>query len=242
MTGGSARAIVFDLFHTLVDPEEFRPPAFRRVNELARILNLPLARFETMWDADAGARQVTLKPTVLERVQEICRDFGVSPAPEVWPQVDDILGRYTDRAILNPHRNVVLTLEHLKGAGWTIGLLSNCDEREKRSWASSALAPLFDGVAFSCEIGFAKPSVEAYRSLIPRWGGIPLESALFVGDGANDELAGARRAGFSKVVFQSGFVSVNGLRPAAANERLRNEADLTVNGIEELIDLVPGPA
>jgi putative hydrolase of the HAD superfamily len=239
MTSLRARAIAFDLFHTLVDPEEFRPGEFHRPRAVAELLGLPVERVSALWEASAKERQVSMSPTVVERVQALCRDLGISPPVSVWPKVEDILGRYTDLAILNPRRNVLDILQHLRAEGWVLGLLSNCDEREKRSWSSSELAPLFDAAVFSCEVGFAKPSLEAYRALVPRWGGIPLEDAVFVGDGSNDELAGARRAGFRRIVFQSGFVSVNGLRPTSANEKIRAQADVEVHGLTELSKVLP---
>lgn len=39
---------------------------------------------------------------------------------------------------------------------------------------------------------------------------IRLSDAIFVGDGPNNELAGARDAGFSRVIFDSEFVAYNG--------------------------------
>jgi putative hydrolase of the HAD superfamily len=235
-------AIAFDLFHTLVDPEEFRPAGFRRPQVVAELLGLPVDWFANAWEAQLRERQVSITPTVVERVQALCRERGVVPPAKVWPEVDDIMGRFTDLAILNPRRTVVHTLQDFRKRGWTLGLLSNCDEREMRSWPKSELAPLFDAAAFSCELGVAKPSINAYRALVPRWGGVPLEEAVFVGDGANDELAGARGAGFSKVVFQSGFVSTNGLRTAAANERIRAQADTTVDVFGDLVKLLPHSA
>jgi putative hydrolase of the HAD superfamily len=235
------RAIAFDLFHTLVDPEEFRPPEFRRAAAAATLLELPVEQFSLMWDSSERGRQLTLSPTVLERVQRICREFQVWPSPEVWSQIDDIMGRYQDMAILKPRKEVLQTLRRLKDEGWVLGLLSNCDEREMRSWKRSELASLFDATVFSCEAGFAKPSPEAYQTLIGRWGEVPPAESVYVGDGANDELAGARRAGFSMIVFQSGFVSVNGLRPAAENDRIRTQADSEIRGIEELPEVLPTP-
>ncbi len=239
---GRARAVAFDLFHTLVDPEEFRPPEFHRASAVAARLGLPEAEFTAAWNAGAAERQVSLTPTVVERVRSICRSFGVTPAPAAWAEVDDLLGRYTDLALLRPRATVVSALRRLRESGWTLGLLSNCDERERRGWSRSELARWFDAVVFSCEVGAAKPSTAAFRALVPRWGGIPLEESVFVGDGANDELVGARRAGFARVVFQAGFVSVNGLRSAEANERVRAEADAVVRDVSEVPGLLGKPA
>jgi putative hydrolase of the HAD superfamily len=233
------RAVAFDLFHTLVDPEEYRPREFQRARAVADLLHMPQDEFAAYWASELPSRLVTLRPTVLERVQAFCHEKGIFPLKSVWPEVNDILGRYQDQAILHPHPTMLATLRALKEAGWTLGLISNCDEREMMRWPESEQAPLFDGTVFSCVVGAAKPSVEAYESLIARWGGAPLAAAAFVGDGNSDELAGARRAGFAKVVFQAEFVSKNGLRPASANEALAKDADVTISDIRELPRILP---
>lgn len=228
------RAVAFDLFHTIVDPEDFRPKDFIRAREIAKLLGLPLPDFETFWDRDAPARMVTENPTVVDRVRTYCSSIGITPSPSAWPMVSDIVGRYTDLAIRNPRGSVLAGLRRLRAKGLVLGLVSNCDEREMRAWPDSVLAPLFDGTVFSCQVGAAKPAVEAYSALISRWGDIPLSEAIFVGDGANNELVGARHAGFSHVLFDSEFVSTNGLRPAEANERIRSDADAEVSELGEV--------
>jgi len=232
------RAVALDLFHTVVDPEDFRPKDFVRTREIAKLLGLPLAEFERFWEEVTLARMTSERPSVVDRVRDYCSSIGVRPAPTSWSMVFDIAGRYTDLAIRNPRASVLDALRGLRAKGLALGLVSNCDEREMKAWASSILAPLFDATVFSCEVGAAKPSVEAYSALVPRWGRIPLSEAIFVGDGANNELVGARRAGFLHVVFDSEFVSANGLRSTEANDRIRRDADAevtTLGAVESLI-------
>jgi len=230
--------VAFDLFHTLVDPEDFRPKEFVRSREIARLLGLPPAAFERFWAEGLSLRMVQKTPTAADRVRQYCAAQGVAPPDAVWPEVSDILGRYTDLALRNPRRTIENGLRRIKDHGLRLGLVSNCDEREIRAWPESSLAPLFDATVFSCELGVAKPAVEAFRALVPRWDNIPLNEAIFVGDGSHDELAGARHAGFARVVFDAQFVSVNGLRSSEANERLRRDADLTITSLDELLPVL----
>lgn len=228
------RGIAIDLFHTLVDPEDFRPKEFLRPREIAKLVGADPVDLEKFWSSSARERMVTQSPTVLDRVREFCSSRGITPPERVWPQVSDVLGRYADLAIRNPRKGILSALRRFKDEGWLLGLVSNCDEREIRAWADSPLVTLFDATVFSCEVGAAKPDEGAYRALIPRWGGVPLTEAVFVGDGSNDELAGAHRAGFLRVVFDDEFVASNGLRDSAANERLRKQADATIHRLEDL--------
>ena len=233
------RAVAFDLFHTLVDPEDFRPKEFVRPREIARLLGLPPAEFEQYWAAELPVRMVQRAPSVTDRVRQYCATQGLSPPPGIWSDVSDILGRYTDLALRNPRRNVEEALRRLKARGLRLGVVSNCDEREVRAWPESPIAKWFDAAVFSCDIGVAKPAVEAYSALSPRWGHIPLSEAIFVGDGSHDELAGARRAGFAQVVFDAQFVAVNGIRSSEENERVQNDADLTITALDELLPALP---
>ncbi len=230
------RAIAFDLFHTLVDPEDFRPKEFRRARAAAEALGLPVEDFDRSWTADHPDRTTHLRPTIDERLRAYCERFGVAVDPIRLADAIERLERHQALALRQPRAGTLDTLRSLRERGWTLGVVSNCDAGEIRYWSESPLAPLFDAVVFSCAIGYAKPSVEAYRALVPRWGGLPLSAAAYVGDGSSDELAGARRAGFARVIFQSEFVARNGLRSAAANELLRQDADASIDGLAELLD------
>lgn len=235
---GRVRAIAFDLFHTIVDPEDFRPKEFIRARAVAVLLNVPSTEFEEYWAATLRDRAIAKVPNVTDRVRRYCSSRGILPPEDAWPAVTDILGRYQNLAIRYPRKNILETLRHLKERGLSLGLVSNCDEREVRGWSASALEPLFDAAVFSCEVGAAKPSMGCYEALIPRWGGIPLRDAVFVGDGSDDELAGARRAGFSRVIFDDEFVARNGLRSAEANERFRGDSDASIGTLSELTSLL----
>ncbi len=238
MRASPARAIAFDLFHTLVDPERFRPPGFYRPRAVARVLGLPAGKFVRAWERSLIDRQLARRPTLVQRLRSLSQGYGVHPRPPALRLADRLLGLYQDRALLRPTASVVRTLQELRQRGWVLGLLSNTDEREIRCWPRSPLAPLFDAVVFSCDLGHAKPEAAAYRALVPRWGGIALKEAIFVGDGGSHELPGARKAGFAKVVFQSGFVSRNRLRSQRENARIRSEADFAIDGVAELLDVM----
>src|SRR5207245_415591 len=52
----SYESIVFDLFHTIVDPEEFRPKSYRRAELAARALNVDLQSFTSYWSNTLALR------------------------------------------------------------------------------------------------------------------------------------------------------------------------------------------
>lgn len=230
--GGPLQAIVFDLFHTLVDPEDFRPRDFDRAERVAAVLEVEEGPFREYWEGEL-ARLAVSPDRASDAALRYARARGRAVGPAHGAAVDDILGRYQDLALERPRAEVVEALRALRRLGLGLGLLSNAHERDVRSWERSPLRPHLDAAAFSCFIGHAKPEAAAYRSVLARLG-VEAGRAAFVGDGGGGELAGARRHGFALVVLVSGQALRSGLRDRAQVETLEAEADLHLPGVEDL--------
>lgn len=70
---------------------------------------------------------------------------------------------------------------------------------EKRGWNESPFASYFLNSLFSCDIGYIKPEIEAYRIALKL--SVPdADNVVFVGDGGSNELQGARVCGFATVM------------------------------------------
>ena len=142
-----------------------------------------------------------------------------------------------DRALLQPEEDVLSALRHLRREGLKLGLLSNIDEREAECWTRSPLSSLFDVVCMSCEIGYSKPSKEAYTTVLSRLGE-DASSSVYVGDGSHDELRGAKEAGFGLVVFMKGFISRSPTWDAEVMRKRANLADATIMNLNELASIL----
>ena len=184
-------AVVFDLFHTLVNPDDFRPRDFDRVRRVAEVLGVEAAPFRAQWEGQL-AELVVSPDRPADRAAAYAQAQGRDVSPAQWSAMDDILGRYQDLALEHPRPEVLGSLRALRAAGLRLGVLSNAHERDLRAWEHSPLHPLLDAVCFSCFIGLAKPSAQAYQATLGALGVVP-RSAAFVGDGGSGELAGARR-------------------------------------------------
>ena len=116
--------------------------------------------------------------------------------------MDDVLSYRADfvRECLVPREGAVETLEQLRARGYRIGLITVCTEDVELLWPESAFAGLFDAEIFSNAVGLSKPDPRIYRACCEQLGVEPHE-AVFVGDGANDELDGARRVGLVPVLI-----------------------------------------
>jgi len=176
------RAVVFDLWDTLVDFD----PEFSRgfTHAIADRLGRDRGEFEQLWLDGRPARDTGPLRAYLTSIgiDEGVREELVS------------LRRDWARRALVPRAGAVVTLRELRDRGLGTGLVSVCSDDVPAVWAETELHGLFDSEVFSCDVGLRKPDPRIYLLACEQLGVEPAE-ALFVGDGANDELAGAERVG-----------------------------------------------
>lgn len=236
MSGGRVvDTVVFDLFHTLINPEHFLRDSHLRAARIAAELQLDRNRFETFWASSRIARNSARTPTVSERIRDYCDQSETPRGPLEIEAALSTAGIPDDAAFANPSPSVIQTLRELRQRGCRLGVLSNCDERESKMWATSPLASLVDATAFSCDTGVLKPAPEAYDAILAELGTKSAEHCAYVGDGESDELPGAKRRGFAKVVLMRGFVRGTNFPGAARLPQAEREADSVVDDLHELL-------
>jgi len=104
------------------------------------------------------------------------------------------------REALVPRAGSVEALRRLRELGVLVGLITVCSEDVEVAWPSTPFAGLFDAEVFSSSFGLSKPDPRIYLHCCELLGVEPYE-AVFVGDGANDELAGAERVGMRAILI-----------------------------------------
>ena len=110
------------------------------------------------------------------------------------------LRRSFTREVLGGARpGAVETLRELRARGIRLGLITVCSEDTVDVWPETPFAGLFDAEVFSSTCGLRKPDPRIYELVLEQLDVKPSE-ALFVGDGANDELAGAERVGMRVIL------------------------------------------
>jgi putative hydrolase of the HAD superfamily len=189
-------AVVFDLWMTLVTPPKYAFEEFRRAWSAA--LDVPTERLDEVWLDDEGYRRRETGP-----IRDAIVDVGTRL--EIDLDVEAILALRLDfmRDMLVPDVGVAETLVELRQRGIPTALVSNSTEDVALVWAETPFAGLFDAAVFSATAGFMKPDPEIYE-LALRELPVSASEALFVGDGANDELEGARVVGMTPVLVQPG--------------------------------------
>jgi len=182
------RAVIFDLWDTLVlyDVEHSRATERR----IAERLGVDPDQFHRVWRESRSERDGG-------SLADSFRYVGATD--ELLPELHD-LWRNAFREVAVPQEGVLETLRKLRERGFRLGMISVCSEEVAELWEETPFAGLFDSTVFSCSVGLRKPDPAIYRLALDELG-VEANEALFVGDGANDELAGAERVGIRAVLI-----------------------------------------
>ena len=182
------RAMIFDLWDTLVEWPAEEAEVLKR--NVAEHVDLAADEFDRRWHASYRASQTG-------SLAEVYRSLGVPDE-----HVDDhVTARHEfGRRVLRLRDGARETILELRRRGLELGLISVCSEEVPVAWPETELHGLFDAETFSSECGLVKPEPEIYLRTAEALGVEPAD-CFFVGDGANDELAGAGRVGMTPVLF-----------------------------------------
>ena len=209
------RAVVFDLWNTIAQwPEQawadVRPTVAERVG-------LTLEEFDERWYGDIAHVRET------GPLADALAVFGASP--ETSAEILELRRGVTLQG-LAPVAGAAETIAALRERGLKTGLITVCSEDVPLLWEETAFHGLFDAEVFSCSVGLRKPDPRIYLLALEQLGVEPAE-AVFVGDGANDELAGAERVGMTAILLERDDTEIEwtGLR---------------VRALPELLDLLEG--
>ena len=178
------KAVIFDLWETLIDWD--REEAARMLHEVDALVG---NGFAERWDR-TNRRYVAPIRTALAEAEV---------PDELIEDICTIRLGYHRRALV-PRPGAVETLRRLRELGYRLGLITVCSEDIEVLWPETAFAGLFDAEVFSSRVGLSKPDPRIYLACCEALGVEPRE-AVFVGDGANDELEGARRVGMDAILI-----------------------------------------
>jgi putative hydrolase of the HAD superfamily len=228
--------VVFDLFHTLVDPQQHAAPGFRRLRAVAGILDLPIADIELWWHQRLD-EFVSTPVSPVDGLVNFAASRRIVLSPTAVAELDRAMGAAQDAALAEPITGVLDTLDWLRAAGVLRVVLSNAVVRDVRAFGESPLAPLVDDACMSCFTGLVKPDPAAYLGALAR-AGRSADRTLFVGDGGSDEFSGARAAGLAAVVAITGPVQRGGWRSPDQQQLIVADADAEIVDVSDLLGLV----
>ncbi|MFC1638021.1 HAD family hydrolase [Patescibacteria group bacterium] len=181
MKDGNVKAVIFDLYGTLIFIKNKRNP-YRKlvgVNQWAQMRKLVLTDNFSGINEACGALGINISP---ELVVDIERDIWIEvESVDVYPDSIEILG-------------------WLKNRGYKLGVISNLATPYKYPFFRLGLDKFLDEYIFSCDVGLVKPSEGIYRMMAERFG-FDSSEILMVGDSIISDVIGSRRAGYDAVLL-----------------------------------------
>ena len=186
------RAVVFDLWQTLAAWPEERSATLRR--DWSASLGVEAELLGELWYESELYRLRETGP-IRPAVRRLYELLGVDRSVEEILE----LRRALTLESLVPVDGALATVDELRRRGVRVGLVSNCTEEVALVWEETPFAGCFDVAVFSATAGCMKPERRIYELALEGLG-VAAQEALFVGDGANDELEGARRVGMTPVL------------------------------------------
>jgi putative hydrolase of the HAD superfamily len=221
----SRKAVIFDLFHTLLSLEA-AAPGWPATHELLGVSREDW--YEKLFRNTRG-RLLGLIRDPVEIVADVAHAIDAAiPLDRIRSAAANRQGRFA-AAFANVPAETLAVLRRLKDQGKKLCLCSNADAMESAGWDACSLAPLFDAAVFSCNEGCLKPEPEIYDLCLRRLG-VPAAAALYVGDGGSQELQGARAVGLTTVMV---LEHVRAVWPEQIPER-RRHADFVIERLTEL--------
>jgi putative hydrolase of the HAD superfamily len=209
-SAGVIRAVVFDLFGTLV--YEFpRSDWDAWLDTTAAIVEADTEAFHAAWSATAVERQTGALGDIEENLRTVAARAGA------WPTDGQIAEALEARSAMYrrwfvPRPGAQEVLPELRSAGYGLALVSMCAPDAPAMWHASPLGGSVDAEVFSSEVALRKPDPAIYLLAAERLGVEP-GACLYVGDGAYRELTGAAAVGMDPVLIRDPDEEAEMLRP-----------------------------
>ena len=193
------KAVIFDLFGTLVD--SYSVKGYNGyLAEMASAIELPAEDFSKLWRDTIYERGIGIFKTTEESIRYICDKLNLSVSDENIRKCNEIRMENTRKA-LTPKNGAVDIIKRLRGLGYSIGLITNCSADVPLLWENTEFIHLFDATIFSASVGLKKPDAQIYKLACEQLGVRPNE-CLYFGDGDSNELEGASQLGMDVVMIR----------------------------------------
>ena len=191
------KAVLFDLFHTLVSVPS---PAAAGEVPVSEILGVPAKEWHRRYyDDDILGRCIGRVRDSVEAMRLIAH--SIDPTIEedrILAAVESRRRRFETGLVAVPS-STLEALDTLRVAGIRTAIVSDAGADDVEGWPRSPLGGRVDATIFSYELGYRKPDPRIYQKALALLG-VPAADAIFVGDGGSNEHAGARAVGMGTVL------------------------------------------
>jgi len=229
MAKADFKAIVFDLFDTIVKWEPERLPLME-VNghqihtTIPWVFPLLEQRLGAAFDRDRfvevyhGVIDEIIAERELEGIEITCTERFVRTLERLAPALGgeiDVFAEQLTRVHMDGVRRVTwapperVRAVHNIAPYYRLGLLSNFDDAQcgREVFGDTGVAPLFEAVIISAEVRLRKPNPQIYRRMLEM---LCLDAAevLFVGDTPREDVAGPQFVGMRTAWISKGAAGV----------------------------------
>lgn len=215
---GTYKAVLFDLFHTLVDVASAPGARGRYTADI-----LGVGRDEWNRACFSSIHDICRPTEHVDVIRAMAHSLDRSiPESRIREATAERQQRF-DHALCHVEEETLAALGELRALGYRLALVSNASSGEVSAWRRSPLAGLFDEVVFSWECGARKPQPAIYEEALRRLA-IDSGQGVFVGDGGSEEHRGAHEVGLDTVFFTRYIAHYSPQRLAQRRHKSRWEA------------------
>jgi len=154
--------------------------------------------------------EITKEQLILERLKYPLEPYLKCDEDFILNLNEDFLNRTTLKTKLHPYS--IEILEYLKPK-YKLYILSNgFEEVQYRKMQNSGLAPFFEGVILSDQIGVNKPHPKIFKEAL-KSANSSVENSIMIGDSWDADIAGAKSIGMDQIWYDLGLEISNGFQP-----------------------------
>ena len=190
--------IIFDFDDTLSDFQKAKEGSKAKITPYLLQIRIDVKDYWAHYDElfePLFSRYVSGELTVPQYRLMRFEHHGVTHAQAA--EFNEIYLRCVNEAILFDDALPVLT--ELKSRGYRLYVLTNGPAVQRTKINGCALAPLFDELFISSELGVGKPDVKVYDTVIEKTGAASKDELLMVGDSFENDCVAAENAGIRAV-------------------------------------------
>jgi putative hydrolase of the HAD superfamily len=197
------RAVLFDLFHTLVCVP---PPGHAGEASVPSILGVSASEWQRRYYEDDDNRCLGHVRDPIEAMRRVTHSIDPSVSEDKILAAVESRRRRFETGLVDVEAGMLTALDRLRAAGIRTALVSDAGADDVESWPRSPLRDRLDATVFSYEVGMRKPSRGIYEHALAAIDVAPAD-AIFVGDGGSDEHRGARAVGMKSVLVTRLFAT-----------------------------------
>ncbi|MFN8531927.1 MAG: HAD family phosphatase [Dehalococcoidia bacterium] len=201
------RAVIFDLFGTLVAPYQRWPEL---IPGFATLLEIDASSFDLAWTSTAVGRDTGGFRTAELAVEHCVQQLGLAATRDQIARAAALQQHNVRLALTQTRPEMLHVLTLLREQGYRTGLISNCDNETVVLWPETPFLSAFDATVFSCDMGLMKPDPRIYALASERLG-VPPSQTVFIDD--NEEfVAAAEAVGMRGIICRDSQTAVDELQ------------------------------